>query len=105
MIFRTIALAGADERQRANADGSSGTQAGRLGNFPFWRGNEHFLETMDGIYRAAGQAGGLPPPRGAHSLRLLPSTPPRRLVLWFLHGPDSGASVDGAGVKRATRDR
>jgi hypothetical protein len=62
MIFRTIALAGADERQRANADGSSGTQAGRLGNFPFWRGNEHFLETMDGIYRAAGQAGGLPPP-------------------------------------------
>ena len=57
MIFRTIALAGADERQRANADGSSGTQAGRLGNFPFWRGSEHFAETMDRIYRAAADAG------------------------------------------------
>jgi uncharacterized Zn finger protein len=29
----------------------------RLGNFPFWRGSEHFLETMDGIYRAAAAAG------------------------------------------------
>src|SRR5262249_9451032 len=29
----------------------------RLGNFPFWRGCEHFLETMDGIYRAAAEAG------------------------------------------------
>jgi uncharacterized Zn finger protein len=29
----------------------------RLGNFPFWRGREHFLETMDGIYRAAAEAG------------------------------------------------
>src|SRR5262249_20233411 len=29
----------------------------RLGNFPFWRGRKHFLETMDGIYRAAAEAG------------------------------------------------
>jgi hypothetical protein len=29
----------------------------RLGNFPFWRGREHFQETMDGIYRAAAAAG------------------------------------------------
>jgi len=29
----------------------------RLGNFPFWRGSEHFLETLQGIYRKAAERG------------------------------------------------
>jgi uncharacterized Zn finger protein len=31
--------------------------AKRLGNFPFWRGEEHFLETLVPIYRQAGERG------------------------------------------------
>ena len=29
----------------------------RLGNFPFWRGQEHFLDALTAIYRAAGERG------------------------------------------------
>jgi uncharacterized Zn finger protein len=29
----------------------------RLGHFPFWRGQEHFLDTLESLYRAAGQHG------------------------------------------------
>jgi uncharacterized Zn finger protein len=29
----------------------------RLGNFPFWRGEEKFLSTMEGLYRSASSAG------------------------------------------------
>jgi uncharacterized Zn finger protein len=29
----------------------------RLGNFPFWRGQERFLDALEPIYRQAGQEG------------------------------------------------
>jgi uncharacterized Zn finger protein len=29
----------------------------RLGNFPFWRGSQHFLETLQGIYHNAAGRG------------------------------------------------
>lgn len=29
----------------------------RLGNFPFWRGNEHFLDALEPIYRQAASSG------------------------------------------------
>ena len=29
----------------------------RLGNFPFWRGTEHFLDALEPIYRHAAEKG------------------------------------------------
>jgi uncharacterized Zn finger protein len=29
----------------------------RLGSFPFWRGHEHFLDALEGLYREAGRTG------------------------------------------------
>ena len=35
----------------------SAALARRLGNFPFWRGGDHFLDSLEPLYREAAQAG------------------------------------------------